>query len=792
MRLKKTILSFLSLIIVACFLGCFVACSKSASFLQNEYEVKSGDKIAIEGKANFVILGDKPNGVSISKDGVFTITENAVNGSQILVALVIKGKVVDTATCNIIANEVTPVVTIGNLSSYVIDGEFITATSTPSYSVSYALKEESVGITIDEVTGKVSFTDKVTEDQPFTVIATAKGVREERTFFATVENFVTLNQSVVIAELNGKDDLTVDIIYPNAELKEQGVLGLKYGKTLVEESDYSYDQTQDKLTLKRSLLNKLKEGENKLNILTAKNTVNLTIKNARLIATAKQLASIGATKESLSGYYVQVCNIDLKTYLSQSNEGWYPIGVYKDVTDGTATKMAFNGTYDGNGYSITNFYINRTGEVAFNSGLFGYLTNNATVINVNLLCDTEKTYSVRSYSGGLAGVNCGIIRDCAVYANIIADGCKTVGIFVGRNEGAIYSSYAYGKAIGKEKIGAFCGENMGKILNCHVATNEPLAFCGIGSKGETVYSNKEEMFANADFSSWVNWDFLNEVPFVKGIDFDYGLRAIEVLNSRTEYVKNMTFDIAVVTDPADFDGLTLTYEVIKGTGISVVNGKVNLNGAVNGEYTVRISCGEVFTDYNFTVGDTAKDIVQIYTVADFIAFKNDITNYSKTVILMSDLDFNNQELTSVGYYFEEGENIDASGVFTGVFDGNGYTIKNLNVVRNSYTQQTQNGNYDTNKFHPAYYNVGLFSYVTGTIKNLTLQNVKSVPNYQGELTGNYVGVMCGALFGLIENCNINGCYYYGKDDDSLISGIVCGANHGSIVGVKIDGADYGE
>ena len=72
------------------------------------------------------------------------------------------------------------------------------------------------------------------------------------------------------------------------------------------------------------------------------------------------------------------------------------------------------------------------------------------------------------------------------------------------------------------------------------------------------------------------------------------------------------------------------------------------------------------------------------------------------------------------------------------------------------------------------------------------QNVKSVPNYQGELTGNYVGVMCGALFGLIENCNINGCYYYGKDDDSLISGIVCGANHGSIVGVKIDGLDYGE
>ena len=78
------------------------------------------------------------------------------------------------------------------------------------------------------------------------------------------------------------------------------------------------------------------------------------------------------------------------------------------------------------------------------------------------------------------------------------------------------------------------------------------------------------------------------------------------------------------------------------------------------------------------------------------------------------------------------------------------------------------------------------------MKNLTLENLDVTPTYQGEGTGNYVGIVCGTLFGVVENCEIKNCTYYGKDDQSLNTGTICGVNYGSVVNVKVDGENYGE
>ena len=791
MAKSKKIIVFLVLIFTLCVSFAF-GCGNSVYFEKDEYVVSSGDKVVANGNATYEIVGDIPNGVSVSSDGVFTITDDAINGCQVVLGAVKNGKVVDTAVCQIIVTTIKPVLTILNLSNYIVDGEVIEAIATPVYSVTYGLKENYLGITINEVSGKVSYTDKVSDGVPFTVIISSKGAVEERTFYTAVSDMIVSSESVLFCEKNGTESVSLELNFPQADLIEQGVLGVSFAKEKASDGDYSFDKETCTVTLKQSLLSRLKSGENKVKIATAKNTVTITVKKAIYIATAQDLVNIGKDKESLSGYYVQVSNIDLTTYLSNSNEGWNPIGTYKDVTDGTATEMAFNGIYDGNGKTISGFYISRNDTVAYNSGLFGYVANNAVISNLTLKCSTKYSHNVRSYSGILAGVNCGIIKDCAVYGDINAEGCKTVGCFVGRNEGDIKNCYSVGEVVASESYGAFCGMNMGKVIDCYAVSKKSLSAIGVGGRNEVLFSSENEMLEKGNFATWESWELTENGLIIKGHEIYYPLRSLSVINERVEYIKGMKFDLAITGNPADLTGYSFAYEIRKGETeyISVENGRVDLTNAKLGDYTIRVYCGEIYADYNFSVKENAEGIIAIYTVQDFMEFKANTKNYDKTVVLMQDLDFGNIETTSIGFYREEDE--DFSGVFSGDFDGNGKTIKNLIIVRNDYDGDYGEGNYDTNVFHNAYYNVGLFCCVTGTVKNLTIENVKVQPTFNGEGCGNMIGVVCGTLFGVVEDCKINNCSYYGKDEETLKTGIVCGANYGSIVGVLVDGNEYGD
>jgi hypothetical protein len=103
-------------------------------------------------------------------------------------------------------------------------------------------------------------------------------------------------------------------------------------------------------------------------------------------------------------YYLQVDNIDLSTSIFQENEGWLPIGDY--VTP-------FSGKYDGDGFIISNLYINKPD--GYIMGLFGQIRE-ATITNVHLV-----DVSITSYasSGGVAGsVYYSMISDCSVTGNI--------------------------------------------------------------------------------------------------------------------------------------------------------------------------------------------------------------------------------------------------------------------------------------------------------------------------------------------------------------------------------------
>ena len=216
-----------------------------------------------------------------------------------------------------------------------------------------------------------------------------------------------------------------------------------------------------------------------------------------LIATPEQL---GGVRHNLNKHFRQIADIDLSGY--SSGKGWNPIGAdYRNP---------FTGTFNGNGYKITNLTIN----LPKLAGLFGY-TNGSTIKNVSLLNisitgmerigglvgenygniingyatgyvsgegwsigglvgynyeggDIKNSYATvdvsgDSYLGGLAGVNQGDITNSYAIGDV--SGGSYLGGLVGVNQGDITNSYATGDVSGMERIGGLVGENYGNIIN---------------------------------------------------------------------------------------------------------------------------------------------------------------------------------------------------------------------------------------------------------------------------------------------------------------------------------------
>ncbi len=146
-----------------------------------------------------------------------------------------------------------------------------------------------------------------------------------------------------------------------------------------------------------------------------------------------------------------------------------------------------------------------------------------------------------------------------------------------------------------------------------------------------------------------------------------------------------------------------------------------------------------------------------YIISTAADLQNINANVSAYYELANNIDLANADFTPIG-------NVD-SGAFSGVFDGKGYTISNLNVFSGKYA--------------------GLFGCNEGTIKNVTLENVYVYGT-------RYVGGICGenTSYGTIDSCTVvNGLVetdggIYAPD----VGGIV-GRNSGALLGQLSNGAN---
>ena len=160
-----------------------------------------------------------------------------------------------------------------------------------------------------------------------------------------------------------------------------------------------------------------------------------------------------------------------------TNPGFTPIG--------DSFFNSFTGTFEGNGFTISNLYVN-INENATNdtyAGLFGSV-NNGTVRNLGLLdayikgTNTNTNISIgRVYAGGLVGFSSSsTIQNCYVTGNVTGTGTSSPNVNAGglvgfNSDGTVTNSYATGTVSGtgsgNVNTGGLVGSSAGTVTNSY-------------------------------------------------------------------------------------------------------------------------------------------------------------------------------------------------------------------------------------------------------------------------------------------------------------------------------------
>ena len=131
--------------------------------------------------------------------------------------------------------------------------------------------------------------------------------------------------------------------------------------------------------------------------------------------------------------------------------GWVPIG------DSSSSSSSFAAIFEGNGRTITNLFIDSSGN---DIGLFGATRSSAVIRNLEMVSvQVAGTDNV----GGLVGSNGGALSAC--YATGKVSGDDDVGGLVGANldDGSVSASYSTVQVTGDDRIGGLAGSNSGEV-----------------------------------------------------------------------------------------------------------------------------------------------------------------------------------------------------------------------------------------------------------------------------------------------------------------------------------------
>ncbi len=481
-----------------------------------------------------------------------------------------------------------------------------------------------------------------------------------------------------------------------------------------------------------------------------------------------------------------------------STLGWLPLG---------NSSTPFTGSFDGDGHTISNLYINRPSTNYI--GLFGN-TSGAVIKNLGLM---NSDITGAQYSGGMIGYNSSTTSNCfatgrvtgsqntgglvgynssstisSCYATCEVVGTVNVGGLLGYNSSSSVSNcYTVGSVSGNTNAGGFVGTNAGATLsNVYYNTETCGQSSGIGTDNNSQTATgltTEDMKQQGNFTGF---DFTNIWTNTDGETFPHFISIynspVILQNLTTLTIIDVLYKDTVHVVPMDNNVITLTMEGAP-TGMLLQDSIITWTPDSFGEFTFTLVATDAnlwSNKYKCTIvvtpnGDgTVSNPYKIVTINDLNALRELPDGY---FILMNDLDFNGSVYDSINST-EGWEPIgNASIPFTGSFNGSGHTISNLYIKRTtSY--------------------IGLFGYTNGAnIDSVKLMNCNiSGGQYAGSLIGyNYNSSTisnCYATFTITGSYSTGGLVGYNTNSSALsncfANGIVSGIDDvGGLVGYNI-------
>lgn len=475
---------------------------------------------------------------------------------------------------------------------------------------------------------------------------------------------------------------------------------------------------------------------------------------------------------------------------------WTPIGTaehpFKGTFDGCIEISDNNYKY----YAVSGAEVNAAGP---NAGLFG-VVDGGKVQNLTV-AGSVSSEAKDAHVGGIVGwLKAGTVETCVFIGSVEAAGENAVrGGLVGKAEStdSVSDGYCY-SAEDVKPVGD------GAYTKCFylAAKSTRGAANDNGARTEQEFSigrvawellGENEQFKNTApkphwaqengmpaIESYVSLYYLYEVELVKRSGPE-GLSVIMQANEANALLEGDTQRVYVAAAneiTIDSDGIgdnyTVTYspkdprkEINKNNGQFVVPNNTFY-------YTISANTNE---DIGWYIGNEGASAYTLETTAQLFGFAalvngtakradgtlvNSVNFSGKTIYLANDVDVSGYEWIAIGY--SDGYTPTA---FAGTFDGKGHTVTlTLDTIGQSY--------------------VGFFGYVTGTVKNLTVDGSVKADSTGSNGIGHAAGVVAYLAGGTVEMCvnkagvTTNVCRY--------TAGIVGSSEKGVIIKCRNTGA----
>ena len=429
----------------------------------------------------------------------------------------------------------------------------------------------------------------------------------------------------------------------------------------------------------------------------------------------------------------------------------------------------YTGTFNGQGYTINNLYINLPS--ASYVGLFGDTGSGATIQNVGLTNDQVIGYQD---VGSLVGYNDGTV-ETSYATGAVTGGSNSVcvGGLVGANIGTVEMSYATGAVTGgsgSDALGGLVGANIGMVETSYAtgAVSGSIQVGGlVGASGgpvETSYATGA-VSGSIDVGGLVGANDNNS-----SVQTCYATGAVSGFQSVGGLVG---WNGGTIITASFWDTSTA------GVTLGVGSDPTNTTPGVTGDPTATLMTASTYSGAGWSIGTSLSDTWVILTGQTRPMLSME---YSTAITNAHQLQLIGLNSTTLAANYTLANNIDLSGVtnpsdvwgtsttsgagfvpignaatnYYGTFNGQGYTINNLYI-------NTPSANY-----------VGLFgvSAPAATIENVGLTN--------DQVSGGseYVGSLVGWNQGTVETSYATGAVT-GGSSASAVGGLV-GSNSGTV------------